>query len=351
MSLALTASQAYRANGIGSFDEFENRKRTKGLLSAALTSTDSANSIANTEVKNLMANNTYGVDKQIIVLNKDNSAAGATRSCTITGGESTSALYTLTRATAVKDLTIYPSIYGQNDVSMIEDVAKKMRDVEHALANKIEDDTYTALDTNKNTVYNSSLVGVGLDYELTADRLQVDATHAPDFFNDLKPIMMADDVDYMRGVQVIGSAALMSPVNKYINQGSGNATNLEYQFAGYDFTFSNAVTTTAGAKSTGIALPLGQMALLFQNTPDAERRAVSNDAKWYTTVLPENLLGTPVSVLEKSVCADASGLGTAPVGLEATQRIDMQFSVDYYILTPYTSVAGESPYYSFDFVA
>jgi len=54
MSLAATASQAYRANGIGSFDEFENRKNTKGLLSAALTSTNAGNSIANTEVKNLM---------------------------------------------------------------------------------------------------------------------------------------------------------------------------------------------------------------------------------------------------------------------------------------------------------
>lgn len=351
MSLAVTASQEYRAKGIGSFDEFENRKRTKGLLSAALTSTNSASSIVSPQVANLMRNETYGVDKKIIVLNKDNSAAGDTRSCTITASESTSALYTLTRATAVKTMEIAPSLYGQNDVAMIDEVAKKMRDIEHALALKIEDDTYTALDTNKNQTYNSSLVGVGLDYELTANRMQVDANHQEDFFNDLKPIMMADDVDYTRGVQVIGDAALMSNVNKYINQGSGNATNLQYQFAGYDFTFSNAVTTTAGARSTGIALPLGQLGLLFQNTPDAERRAVADNAKWYTMTMPENLLGTPVSVLEKSTCGDVTAFGTAPVGLEASQVIQYEFSVDYYILTPYTSVAAESPYYAFDFVA
>ena len=351
MSLAATASLEYRANGIGSFDEFENRKRSKGLLSAALTSTNSSQSIANAEVKNLMRTETYGVDKKIIALNRDNSAAGSTRSCTINGGESTSALYLLTKATAVKDLTIWPDAYLQNDVEMRADVAKKMRDIEHALAAKVEDDTSTALDTNKNTVYNSSLVGAGLDYELTADMMQVTAAKSEDFFNDLKPIMMADNVDYLRGVQVIGSAALMSPVNKFINQGAGNATNLQYQFAGYDFTFSNAITTTVGAKSTGYALPLGQLALMFQNTPTAVRRAVADDAKWYTTLLPENLLGTPVSVMEKRTCGDASSLGAAPEGLDATERIDLQFSVDYYILTPYTSVAGESPYYGFDFVA
>ena len=124
--LAATASQAYRANGIGTFDADENRKQRMGLISAALDSTNAPDSIISPSVEALMRNETYGVEKQIIVLNRDNSPAGTTRSCTINGAESESALYTLQKATAVKDVTVYPSIYGQNDVSMVDELRNKL---------------------------------------------------------------------------------------------------------------------------------------------------------------------------------------------------------------------------------
>lgn len=349
--LAATVAQEYRRNGIGNFDEFENRKQTKGVLSAALTSTNSANSIISPQVESLMANDTYGVDKKIIVLNKDNSAANTTRSCSPAGDESVSALYALTKATVSKDLTIYPSIYGQNDVAMIEDMGKKMRDIEHALALGVENAIVADIDAAVNQTYGSPFVtGGAARYPLTANSMQVAANDQEFFFNDLPPIMMADNVDTSMGVQVFGNPTLGSYVNRYVNQGAANATNLGYQLSPFDFTYANSIAVTGGQSSTGYAIPLGQLGLLFQNTPDATRGAMAGDGtQWYTTVLPENLLGTPVSVLEKSSCADASGLGSAPNGLEATEKIDMQFSVDYYVLTPYSSVAAESPIYKFDF--
>ena len=350
--LAATASQAYRANGIGTFDADENRKQSMGLISAALDSTNAANSIISPEVEGLMANNTYGVEKQIIVLNRDNSPAGTTRSCTINGAESVSALYTLQKATAVKDVTVYPSVYGQNDVSMIDDVTKKMRDAEYALAQLVEDGIYTAMVANVNEDYNSSFVsGAAAIFPLSAGNfMQVDAVYQDFFFNHLPSIMMSDNRDYARDIQVVASPELMPFIAKYGNQGAANAINTEYQYRGFDFNYSNSFAVNQGESASAIAFPLGQLGLLYQNTPDSVRNASAGDgSNWYTTVMPDNVLGTPVSVLEKSTCADASTLGTAPVGLEATERIDMQFSVDYYILTPYSSVATESPYYGFDY--
>ena len=346
--LAATVAQEYRRNGIGNFDEFENRKQTKGVLSAALTSTNSSNSIVTPQVESLMANDTYGVDKKIIVLNKDNSAANTTRSCSPDGDESVSALYSLTKQTVSKDLTIYPSIYGQNDVAMIDDMGKKMRDIEHALALGVENAIVADIDAAINQTYNSGFVGAGKRYELVANAMQVTSNDQEFYFNDLPSIMADDDVDISSGVQVFGTQSLGAYVNRYVNQGAANAVNLGYQFAPFDFTYANSITTTQSA--TGYAIPLGQLGLLFQNTPDAVRGATAGDGTmWYTTTLPENLLGTPVSVLEKSSCADASGLGSSPVGLEATEKVVMQFSVDYYVLTPYSSVAAESPIYKFDF--
>ena len=349
--LAATVAQEYRRSGIGNFDEFENRKATKGVLSATLASTNASNSIVTPQIESLVAGDTYGVDKKIIVLNKDNSAANTTRSCSPDGSESVSALYALTRNTVSKDLTIYPSEYGQNDVAMVNDVAKKMRDIEHALAKGIEDAIVTDIDAGINQTYGSPFVtGASPRYSLVANAMQVAASEQEFFFNDVPAIMMADNVDTSMGVQVLGNPTLSSYVNKYVNQGAANSVNLGYQFSPFDFYYANSIDVTAGQTSTGYAIPMGSLGLLFQNTPDALRGATAGDGTmWYTTTLPENLLGTPVSVLEKSSCADASGLGSAPVGLEATEKVVMQFSVDYYTLTPYSSVSAESPIYKFDF--
>lgn len=350
--LAATVAQEYRRSGIGNFDEFENRKATKGVLSAAIDSTNASNSIVTPQIESLVAGDTYGVDKKIIVLNKDNSAANTTRSCSPDGDESVSALYALTRNTVSKDLTVYPSIYGQNDVARMEDIAKKMRDIEHALAKGVEDAIITDIDAgiNQESAYNSPFVGAGARYEILANAMQVAASEQEFFFNDIPAIMMADDVDTSMGVQVLGNPTLSSYVNKYGNQGGANAVNLGYQFSPFEFYYANGIDVTAGQTSTGYAIPMGHLGLLFQNTPDAVRGATAGDGTmWYTTILPENLLGTPVSVLEKSSCADASGLGSSPVGLEATEKVVMQFSVDYYVLTPYSSVDAESPIYKFDF--
>jgi hypothetical protein len=227
-----------------------------------------------------------------------------------------------------------------------------MRDAEHAMAQKIESDIFASLDTNKNQTYNSPFVGAGAKYDLSAaNMMQVAAGEQEFFFNDVPAIMMGDNVDISRGVYVVGNTTLSSYVNKYVNQGAANAVNLGYQFAPFTYAYSNAFDVTAGAVSSGIAMPVGDMGLLFQNTPDALNRSVAGDGtNWYTVQMPENLLGTNVSVLEKSVCADASANGTNPNGLEATLKVDMQFSVDYYILTPYSSDATQSPYYGFDFL-
>ena len=346
MSLLDTVRQEIRANGIGNFDSFENRKQRNGLLQTALAFNNSPMSVTNAIAADVNAGN-YGVDKKIIALNKDDTAAGDTRTCSPAGGESTSALYTVTRNVATFDITMYPSEYGQNDVAFQQDLARKLYNAENALAKKIDGDLYTNLDSAKNLTYDSPFVGAGKRYELTAGTLQVEETRQDFFFNDLKSIVMAENVEDQ--LFVVGDAQLMSYYMKYSNQGGQNAANLNFQFNGYGWNFSNSVATTAGKSSTGFAMPVGSYGVLMNNTPDSVAGRTAGNKSWSTMTLPQNLLGQAVSVYEVTDCADASSLGSSPVGLENTYKMDIQLSIDYHIITPYSSDANKAPIYKFDF--
>ena len=172
----------------------------------------------------------------------------------------------------------------------------------------------------------------------------------PTFFYKVPSIMFADNVDVSNGAYVIGSASMLGIANEWMYQGSGNNTNLIPQFGGMDFRASNAYAVTGSNIASGMVIPKGMMGILFQNNSEFTMVGglETNDAKWYTMALPQNLLGTEVGVLEKSFCADGS-VATGKDNLTATAKIQYQLSIDYYTVTAYSSVADESPYYGFSF--
>ncbi len=69
-------------------------------------------------------------------------------------------------------------------------------------------------------------------YSVVADYMQVPATANFNFFNTYGSIAMMNDLPVM-GHNVIGDPMAMSIVRGYQNQGSANALNTEFQFAGY----------------------------------------------------------------------------------------------------------------------
>jgi len=333
MSLAKTYLQDIRAQYPSNLDRDELRLTRNGLLTAVLAMTMSANSVVSQDLRT-KATASQGRNLDVPVMQKGPVTIKNVRSCDIDCGQSETDLVRITWKTLVVDVCMVPSQYEKNEIGYTTDLSRKITDRVEALKNEIEADLDLALDASKNQVYNSPIVGD--KYALAGSSIQVAAADREFFFNDIDPINFEDDF-YDESVYVVASPSLMADVNKYINQGSGNDENLNFQFAGKNFLFSNRVTNAATSSSTGYFMPDGSIGLLTRIDVDARMNARATDGtEWFEDTLP----GLPftVGIQYKSKCDDQSTLEAA--GLEhltATKIEHWQISFDYAIVTPYTS--------------
>lgn len=304
-----------------------------GMLEAVKEMTASPMSIITEDLKQ-KALQSEGRNLDIPVTNYGDVTVSNTRSCTIGDLNNTSELVSVTWVTLSADLSMYAAEHTKNEISYLQDLNKKIQRVDHAFCKAIEDLIYTRLDTEKSAVYNSPFVGAGAKYPLVANTLQVAAADQEYFFNDLEAIMNGDDF-YSAPFKVLGNTTLMPAVKHYINQGGGNDENLNYQFANYDFRFSNHLVNGGGVKSTGFCLNDDSFGIISRINADAVLGHKAGDGtEWGTVVLPK--LGMNVGTQYKSVCADLS----ANSGLEhltSTMKENWQLSIDIAFVTQYNS--------------
>lgn len=333
MSLVKTYLQDIRAGHPSNNDRDELRITQNGLLTACLEMTNSASSILSPELRQL-AENSQGLNLDIPVMKKGVVTISNVRSCTINGGQSESDLVRVVWKTIAADIMMVPAQYKKNQISYNFDLAKKIREIVEAFKVEIENDLDTAFDANKTQVYGSTIVGS--TYALAGGAIQVPVAKQDFFFNDVAPINFADDF-YDPTTRIVASHSVMSVVNKFINQGNGNAANTSFQFAGKNFTFSNRVTVGAGKQATGYFMPDGSIGLLTRVDLDAMAGSKAGDGtEWMEETLPD--LPFPVGIQYKSKCDDKSLLEASGLGhLKATLVEHYQISVDYGIVVPYNS--------------
>lgn len=339
MSLAATYLQDNRALYPSNLDRDHLRVTQTGLLTSVLDMTNSPDSVISADLKS-KAIASQGRQLDVPVMRKGSVTINNTRSCDVVCGQSQSDLVTVIWKTASVDLCMVPSQYEVNELGYITDFGKKIRERVEAFKVAIEIDLETALDTNKNQVYNSSIATT--KYTPVGNALRVQAADRNLFFNDIDPINYSDDF-YNQNVKVIASPSMMSDINYYINQGSGNSTNLNFQLDGKDYTFSNRILNGVGVAATGYFMPNGSIGLLTRVDVDARmRHNATRGIEWFEDTLPD--LPFTVGVKYDSDCSDQTAL--EEVGLEhltATKIEHFQISFDYAILVPYTAnLATES---------
>lgn len=333
MSLIATYLQDIRVNHPSNLDNKELRLTRVGLLDMALAQTNGSNSIISPDLKQ-KAMDSEGRTIGVPVMQKGNITISNTRSCTVAGDQSTSALVTVTWKTVRVDITMVKAQYAKNEVSYLYDLNKKIRESVEALNVEIETDLETALDTNKSQVFASSIPTS--KYAVVANTIQATEAQLDFFFNDLDAINFADDF-YDETTYVVGNHNVMPYVSKFINQGSGNNENQAFQFAGKNFTFTNRITNGLGVNATGYFMPDGSIGLLTRVAVDARMNHKAGDGTEWSE---ERLPGLPftVGVMYKSSCSDQSALEASGLEhLEATMVEQWQISFDYAILTPYNS--------------
>ena len=348
MSLVATLRTEIVANLGTTVMRDEWRVTRWGILNATKEMTESANSIVNANIKE-KALKSEGIDLKIPVVKKGDLTVKNQRSCLIGSYENESEMVEVTWTTLVYDISMIPSQYKDNYVSYLEDFRLKLNLVEEGFGREIEQIIIAKLEAEKSGIYNSPLASN--PYSVVGDTLQVPLAQRPTFFNDLSVIMQGDDL-YSVPYKVLGTTTLQSPVNHYINQGGGNATNTQYQFGDYDFRFSNALPVSAGKFASGFVMPDGSIGLLTRINEDARKgHSTTKGTVWETDTIAG--LGIEVGVMSYSECDDMS----ANAGLEhltATKVEKWQFSVDVAVITPYNSdpltKAGAIKKFDFDVV-
>lgn len=339
MSLVKTYLQDIRANYPSNLDRDELRITQTGLLTAVEEMTTSPNSVISPDLR-LKAETSQGRNLDIPVMKKGNITISNVRSCTIGGGRSESDLIRVVWKTVVADILMVPSEYEKNQIGYTFDLTKKIRETVEAFKVEMENDLDTAFDANKSQVYGSTIVGT--KYALTGSAIRVTPTLLDFFFNDLEPINFADDFNEPT-IRVIANHVVMPTVSKFINQGAGNNTNTNFQFAGKNFTFSNRISNGAGVLATGYFMPDGSVGILTRVDVDARMGHKAGDGtEWMEETLPG--LSFPVGIQFKSKCDDKSAMEVAGLGhLTATLVEHYQISFDYAIVVPYNSNLATKP--------
>lgn len=340
MSIAATYLQDIRVEYPSDLDQFELRRSTFGLVTAVLAMTKSAKSIVSPDlIKKAKTSN--GLNLDIPVMKKGVVTILNVRSCTIAGGNSNSDLIRVVWKTLRADIFMVPSQYDKNMISYKHDLSKKIADIVEAFLINVETDLDTALNANKNLVYNSTMIGAGSDYTLAGSAIQVPVAKQQFFFNDIEPINFADEFG-STSIKILASPPVMGVVNLWGNQGAGNQMNSVFQFPGKDFTYSNRITNGAGKKATGYFMPDGSVGLITRIDPDARRGSKAGDG---TEWMEETLPGLPwtVGIQYKSKCSDQSLLDAGLAHLTSTLTENWQISFDFGIIMPYNSDTATKP--------
>lgn len=334
MSIVDLKKQNARGIYPSELDRQELRQQEYGFIDLALKSTPL---LLNSVNQSVIANSWGAPATQIPVFQKNVvSATTGTMTCSFIDEDANAALVDVTFVKAHTGFRVIPRLTDQSDiVTEAQDFMRQYSDAEESLANFLEAAIVSAVDTAKATTYNSAFVGPTAKYVNTAGVLQVAAADIPNFFNDLKSIMQADDFQ-RNGLEVIGDAQLASFVNQYINQGNSNSANTQYQFNGYDFQYSNTTTTAATAVSTGYVMPEGSIAMIGKVSPDAaaNRVSMSEGIRW--SVEQSDLLGIPMELMVKDECADVSLITGNTEDTNSLVKSYMM-GINVAILTPYNT--------------
>ena len=317
-------------------DRQELRQQEYGYINMAANSTPL---LVNSINQDIIKNSWGAPATQIPVFQKDvGTATASTMTCTFIDNDAEAALMNVTFVSAHVGFRIIPRMTEQSDiVTEAQDFMRQFSDKEEALANFLETAIYNALDTAAASTSNSAFIGAGAKYgALVGDAVQVTAAQSQFWFNDLKSIFQADNFR-RNGIDVIGDAQLPSYVNQYVNQGSGNGTNSAFQFNGYQFQYSNSTVTTAGATSTGFAMPQGSVAIISKVSPDARanRVSMSEGVRW-SVETSELLGGLELELMVKDDCDDVSLITGNTDDTNALVK-QYQMGLNCAIITPYNT--------------
>ena len=338
MSLATTVLDEYRL-GLerSNLDVAENRMANYGALDTAVK--DTPNLIPGYQE---LIDGRADADRtaSIVVLQTAALATSAARSCTASTADATSAYVTPSWTTVETNFRMIADRNVGNYVTYQKEFDNNMKKVERAFLEISDTAVITHLEANKTTTNSAD----GNPFTVTANSMVVPLADHDTFFNEVDQIYMQNDYPAGQTKNVVASPRLSSIIRYYANQGAANSANYAFQFANFNFGYTNNITVSA-TNDIGIlyVMPVGTLAYLSWIDPTCRRGKDLADKQWFTQMLPK--LGHEVGVYWQAACYDYSGTVS---GLSRVPAESYEFSYDYSVVSSYIST-GAAPIFKANF--
>lgn len=300
-----------------------------GALDFFIEQTDAPNSIISPNLRD-RAFASMGNTVQVPVINYDGDVTVSnTRSCVIADAENTSALYTVVWKTYSVGFTMVPTLYMNNEISYDHDFARKMEKICRALATALDQDAVAALEAKKTQVFKDLL-----QYQATANVIDVPKQMATEILGDINPIMRANC--YPETIHLIGNAGIDSLIRKLAQHGIYNDVNKRMEYDNKIIHYTNNVVNAEGKNGTAFAVVDGNVGVLTRVDREALRRASANFHEWDVVRLP--YIDLPVGSHYYTAVGDQSGIaGAASEDMVCNVKEYFGFSVDVAYIVAYNS--------------
>lgn len=328
MSLIATRLQNWRIQN-PELDRNMVRPCEYGALDFFIEQTDAPNSIISPNLRD-RAFASIGNTVQVPVINFDGDVTVSNvRSCTIADAENTSALYTVVWKTYSVGFTMVPTLYMNNEISYDHDFNRKMEKVCRALATALDTDAVAALEAQKTQVFKDLL-----QYQATANVIDVPKQMATEILGDINPIMRANC--YPETIHLIGNAGIDSLIRKLAEHGIYNDVNKRMEYDNKIIHYTNNVVNAEGKNGTAFAVVDGNVGVLTRVDREALRRATANFHEWDVVRLP--YIDLPVgSHYYTEVGNQSSIAGAASADMVCNEKEFFGFSVDVAYIVAYNS--------------
>lgn len=176
-------------------------------------------------------------DRKVDYLRRDSQTVNSSRAASITGSMGTSSRTSLSFTTYAREFTISDDNARSNTFNAARQLAAQIRNARLDIAAEIESDMITKLEAFRNTVDPSSVLST---WDSSNYVNEIANANKEDYFNYMETEMRGRDYSGM--LQVINTNAANAFIQKYQAQGTGNSTNLEFQFPGLEFYTSGSMT-------------------------------------------------------------------------------------------------------------
>lgn len=320
--------QPLRSQYRGSIDKNILRRSRYGAYDLFQTQTRASNGILTSDVR-ANIKKSMGNTIQIPVFNSETVTIGTARSCIIPDSENTTQLIGLTFIPFSWGFTMFPAQHFNNQITYEQDFARKMEKYLLAFAAALDSLCVATLNTDRNQYF----AGVEAVYPVVGNAIQVSGPEAPDFYNQMSGIM--ELMDFYGTYDVMANTMHHPLVKRYMNQGGGNQMNDSFQFAGYDYHFSNRIPTNPGVHSTSYIVPKGTVAIENRNDPDSIMGSVAGGGskRWSQVELP--LVNLTVGHYYTDDCRDISALHPGTSNLTRSKVEGHEFSTDICLVTAF----------------